>query len=116
MNISAFFLSAAIFGTLGLLTAGPFAALGESLLNDPDLVDMWTALYQITLFKLAHFHHTLTLGSLAASFVIFVPVYFVAKWLVESYRHVFQAFVEKFKVVQALKSSRFYQLYESYSS
>lgn len=116
VNVSGFFLSAAVFGGFGLLTAGPFAAIGESLLNNPERVELWTGLYQVTLFKLAHFHHTLTLGSLIASLLIFIPVYFVAKWLIESYRHVFQAFIEKFKVVQALKSSRFYQLYQSYSS
>lgn len=116
VNVSAFFIAFGVFGGFGLLTAGPFSALGESLLNDPELANMWTGLYQITLFKLAHFHHTLTLGSLLASIALFIPVYFIAKWLIESYRHAFQAFVEKFKVVQALKSSRFYQMYSSYSS
>lgn len=116
VNVSAFFIAAAAFGGLGLATAGAFSAFGESLLNDPAFADSWTALYQITLLKLAHFHHTLTLGSLLASIALFIPVYFIAKWLIESYRHVFQAFIEKFKVIQALKSSRFYQIYSSYSS
>ena len=116
VNVSAFFLSTALFGGVGLLTAAPFASVGESLLHDPQLLGLWTSLYQVTLFKLAHFHHTLTLGSLLCSLLIFIPVYFVAKWLIETYRLVFQAFVQKFKVVQALQSSRFYQLYQRYSS
>lgn len=116
VNVSAFFIAAAAFGGFGLLTAGPFSAFGESLLNNPELANMWTGLYQITLFKLAHLHHTLTLGSLLAAKALFIPTYFIAKWLIETYRHVFQAFIEKFKVVQALKSSRFYQIYSSYSS
>ena len=116
VNVSAFFIAAAGFGGLGLLTAGTFSAFGALLLNDPELAQMWTVLYQITLFKLAHLHHTLTLGSLLIAKALFIPTYFIAKWMIESYRHVFQTFIEKFKVIQALKSSRFYQIYSSYSS
>jgi uncharacterized protein (TIGR03546 family) len=116
INISAFFLFSVVFGGLGLLTAAPFAAIGESMLNDPGLAELWTGMYQITLFKLAHLHHTLTLGSLVASMVLLLPMYFISQWLIVNYRVHFQAFINKFKVVQALKSSRLYQMYQSYNS
>jgi uncharacterized protein (TIGR03546 family) len=111
VNFSAFFLAFGVFSGLGVITAAPFAALGETLLNDPSLTAFWTGLYQLTLLKIAHFHHTLTLGSLVVTMALFGPLFFISRWLIDRYRHLLQGFIEKLKVVQTLKSSRFYQIY-----
>lgn len=116
VNLSAFFVSAAVFGGLGLAFGGVFALIGADLLLNPEMEQIWTGFYQLTIFKLAHLHHTLTLGSLVFSLGLFIPLYFVSHWLIVSYRQHFMAFINKFKVVQALKSSRLYQAYETYAS
>ncbi len=115
VNLSAFFLAVAAFSGFGLLTAVPFASLGETLLNNPELQALWTNLYQVTLFKLSHLHHTLTLGSLVAALILFVPMVALSQWLIVRYRHHMKTFIEKFKIVQTLKGSRFFQLYQSVS-
>ncbi|MCJ8268422.1 MAG: TIGR03546 family protein [Psychrosphaera sp.] len=115
VNLSAFFLCVGAFSGLAFFTSAPFASLGESILNNPAMVDFWTGLYQLSFLKLSHFHHTLTLGSLVASLVLFLPLLFISKFLIERYRHHMKAFVEKFKIVRTLKSSRLYQLYVSFS-
>lgn len=115
VNFSAFILSAGFFAGFALALSGLFANIGASLLTDLALNPFWTGLYQLTWFKLAHLHHTLTLGSLLVSLLLFIPVHFTARWLIVSYRHHIRTFIEKFKIVQALKSSRLYQMYQSYS-
>jgi uncharacterized protein (TIGR03546 family) len=113
VNLSAFFLAVGLFSGFGLLTAPLFSSIGEMLLNSPTMSAMWTGFYQVTLFKLSHLHHTLTLGSLVASLVLFVPMVLLCVYLIERYRHHMKTFVEKFKIVQTLKSSRLYQIYTS---
>lgn len=116
VNLGAFFLSVAVFSGFGLFTATPFAGLGETLLNNPNLESLWTGMYQVTLFKLFHFHHTLTLGSLIAALILFVPLIVVSQYLIVRYRVHLRAFVEKFKIIRTLKSSRFFQMYQTFSS
>ena len=111
VHLGAYFLSAAAFSGLAFFTAAPFAQLGEQLLNNPGLAPFWTGLYQVDFLKLTHFHHTLTLGSLVASLILFVPMIYFNKYLIDKYRKSMRAFVDKFNVVQAFKRSRLYQAY-----
>ena len=115
INLSAFFLAIATFSGFAIITSAPLAGFGESLLGNPGLYQLWTGFYQVTVFKLFHFHHTLTLGSLVAGLALFLPVMLLSHWLIVSYRHSMKAFVEKFKIVQSLKSSRFYEIYSKLS-
>ena len=115
VNLSAFLLSWAVFTPFYWLFGGLMAQFGDGLLQSQALQGLWTALYQFEWFRLAHLHHTLTLGSLVAALIKFVPLYFIAHWLIVRYRVHVQAYIEKFKIVKALKSSRLFQLYQSYS-
>ncbi|QBY03603.1 TIGR03546 family protein [Thalassotalea sp. HSM 43] len=115
INLSAFFVSIAVFSILSLLLATPMALLGDSLLLSQHLQAFWQSLYQVDVLKLAHFHNTLTLGSLVSAIIAFIPVYFLATLLVQRYRHHMMQFIERFKVVQMLKGSRFYKVYQSLS-
>ena len=111
VHLSSFFVGWTVFSLIGLLLAPVFASLGEALLTSAALEPTWHALYQSTLFKLAHIHHTVTLGSLLISVVLFVPFAILAQSLVIKYRDHVMAFVMKLKIVQMLKGSRFYQFY-----
>lgn len=111
VHLSSFFVGWTVFSLIGLLLAPVFASLGEALLTSVALQPTWHALYQITLFKLAHLHHTLTLGALVVTLVLFVPFVLLAQYLVVKYRDHVMAFVMKMKIVQMLKGSRFYQFY-----
>ncbi|WP_016957125.1 TIGR03546 family protein [Catenovulum agarivorans] len=111
VHLGSFFVSWSVFALLGLLFAPVFASLGDVLLTSAVLEPIWHALYQSTLFKLAHLHHTLTLGALVVTLVLFVPFVLLAQYLVVKYRDHVMAFVMKMKIVQMLKGSRFYQFY-----
>lgn len=113
VNLSAFFVAFAGFSLLALGLSPIFANVGDSLLTNPDLASMWQGFYQSNLLKLAHFHNTLTLGAFICSLVLFIPMVFISQYLIVRYRHHVKAFIEKFKIVQALKSSRFYRIYLS---
>jgi hypothetical protein len=48
-------------------------------------------------------------------FMFSVPLYFVSKLLIEKYRVYVMGVFEKFRIVKALKASKFYRLYVQYS-
>ena len=116
VNLSTFIALFAVFSGLSLLLAPLMASIGESLLLNEGWADMWTALYQSYWFRLAAYNNTLVLGSAVLSIVLLLPVFFIARWLVIKYRAALMAFVDKFKVVQSLKASKFYQIYQTVHS
>jgi uncharacterized protein (TIGR03546 family) len=115
VNLTAFFAAVAAFSLLGLGLSAIFASVGESLLTSANLTGFWQGLYQIELLKLAHFHNTLTLGAFICALISFIPMLFVCQYLVVRYRNHLKTFIERFKIVQALKGSKFYRLYLSLS-
>lgn len=112
VHLGSFFVAFAFFAILGALLEPLMAALGECLLTYPLLEGLWQGLYQLTIFKLAHLHHTLTLGSLVVSLILFFPCVYLMNYLVKEYRVRFMAYIVKLKVVQMLKSTRIFQIYE----
>ena len=113
VNLSAFFVAIAGFSLLSLGLSPLFASVGESLLASASLADLWQSFYQSNVLKLAHFHNTLTLGSLVSALILFIPLVLISQYLIVRYRHHVKAFIEKFKIIQALKGSRFYRIYLS---
>ncbi|WP_017444422.1 TIGR03546 family protein [Gayadomonas joobiniege] len=112
VHLGAFFVSFALFAIVGELAEQPFAQVGEYLLTMPALESMWQSLYQFTFFKLAHLHHTLTLGGLVIGLVLFFPIVYLINYLVLEYRVHVMAYILKLRVVQMLKSTRIFQMYE----
>jgi uncharacterized protein (TIGR03546 family) len=88
---------------------------GEALLTLPSLKGMWTSMYNSDFWRLAHFNNTLTLGSLVVSLALAVPLFFVSKVLIVQYRAHILAWVQKSRIMQLLKASKFYRLYNSLS-
>jgi len=115
INLSAFFLSTGFFTGVAYLLDGVSVAVGEAILTHPGLQSFWTALYQSEFWQLAHFNHTLTMGSLLISLVLFAPTALLSKYLIVTYRHSFMSWVSKLKIVQMLKGSTFYSLYSTFS-
>ncbi|MCU4674245.1 TIGR03546 family protein [Catenovulum sp. 2E275] len=111
VHLGAFFVGWTVFSILGLLFAPLFASLGHYLLTMPSLAGMWDALYQSTFMRLAHFHHTSTLGSLVVCLILFFPLVFLLNYLIAEYRTHIMTYVLKFRIVQTLKASKIYKLY-----
>ena len=112
INLSAFFLSFAVFSGIAYLADPVMDNIGKALLTSPALHGTWTDLYQQDLWRLAHFNNTLTLGSLISAVVLALPLVFVSNFLVKKYREHVLSLVRKSKLMQMLKASRFYRIYD----
>ncbi|WP_019028527.1 TIGR03546 family protein [Colwellia piezophila] len=113
VHLGSFILAVGLFSGISYLLSPVIVQVGESLLTQPALTNLFTYLYQISLFKLAHWHHTYILGAFVLGVALSAPVYFISKLLIEKYRVHIMTFFEKFRIVQALKASKFYRLYTS---
>ncbi len=111
VHLGAFILAVGVFSGISYLLSGIIVQVGESLLTSPGLNALFTSLYQLSLFKLGHWHHTYTLGAFVVGIVLAVPIYFIFKALIVKYRVHVKATFEKFRIVKALKGSSFYRLY-----
>ncbi|MFT6899888.1 MAG: hypothetical protein ACJAXS_000040 [Colwellia sp.] len=111
VNIGGFIVALGFFKGLSYLLSPLIVSVGESLLTAESLEPMFDAFYQFSLFKLAHLHHTYTLGALVIGCLLAIPLYFISNLLIEKYRLHIKAFFEKFRIVKALKASKFYRLY-----
>ncbi|GAC31771.1 DUF2062 domain-containing protein [Paraglaciecola polaris] len=113
VNLSTFLLAYALFSGFTLILNPMMADIGESLLTSSDLNGMWTNLYNSTFGQLMQFYHTLTLGSLLFSLILAPFILVISKVLIVQYRVRFMQWVNKLKIVQVIKSSRVFQLYQA---
>jgi uncharacterized protein (TIGR03546 family) len=112
VNLSAFFLSSAVFALLAFSVDPISIAIGESLLADPDLVQSWTQLYQSDVWRAFKFNHTLLLGSVVMSLILFLPTLIITRILIGLYRDRLMTWFEKLKISKLVKASKFYKVYE----
>ncbi|UCE04492.1 MAG: TIGR03546 family protein [bacterium] len=107
-------------GTVALLLASLFAYLLDPIFHDigffiltgiPALQGLWESLYNIPLGPLTRFDNTVVMGSFLGGLVLVFPVFFGMKKLVVAYREKLEARIQKWKIVQALKGSKIFQLY-----
>lgn len=115
VNKSASLVSAGLFTLCSYLGDPLFNALGEALLTAPALSPLWTTLYNTPVVPWTRFNNTLVLGSLLFSLLIFYPLFLVTTRFVVAYREKVVAAASKWKIVQILKVSKIYALYENLS-
>ncbi len=113
INISAFVLGWPVFSGIAYLFDPMFHTIGYTILTASALNALWTAFYNITFFHLENFNNSIAMGSLFISLVLFVPFYFLFNYLIRKYRERFLKWIEKTKVVQILKSTKFYSVYQA---
>ncbi len=115
VNLSAFLLAWGVFSGLAYALDPLFIRTGEALLLNPELKGFWTALYNNDFWRLAHFNHTLTLGSAVISLLLALPLFFLFRWLIVKYRATLLERVRRSRVMQVLKASKLYKLYQTVS-
>lgn len=116
INVSAFLVSWAVFSAVAYLADPLTESVGEALLTSQGLQAFWTTLYNSDFWRLTHFNNTLTLGSLVTALVLSLPLFFTAKGLIIKYREHVLAWVQRLKVVQLIKASKFWRIYETFSA
>jgi uncharacterized protein (TIGR03546 family) len=112
VNLSAFFLGTAFFFAVAYFLDPLFHRVGLALLTAGGLEGFWTAMYNSTLWRIQKFNNSVVMGSFVSSLILFVPLVVASNFLIRTYREHVLAWVRKLKIVQIIKSSSFYEMYE----
>ena len=113
INLASALFAFAIFSGAAYLLDPLFHNLGYYLLTGlPALTDFWTALYSFPVIALSRYNNTVVAGSLAVSLLLILPVFPAAKYFVLYYRSHIDPALQKFKIVQIVKGSKFYTVYD----
>lgn len=115
VNLSTFIVSWALFSGIAYLLDPLFHRAGLALLTAGFLEGLWTALYNIPIFRIERFYNSVVMGSLIISAMLFFPLYFLFKSLIARYRRNVPAWVRKSRIMQMIKLSKFYKAYTSLS-
>jgi uncharacterized protein (TIGR03546 family) len=115
VNLTGFILAWTVFSGLAYLLDPFFSWLGVTILTATALEGLWTALYNITLARLANFNNSVVMGSLVFSFILFFPLYFLFNFLIRRYREHVLAWVQKTRIAQMIKATKLYSAYQSLS-
>jgi uncharacterized protein (TIGR03545 family)/uncharacterized protein (TIGR03546 family) len=84
--ISIYFLFITLFSLLAMFFGGIFHSLGNYVLNMNELQDIWTAMYNYAPTLWSSFNYTSIMGGFTISVILFLPVFFLFKFLVDKYR------------------------------
>jgi uncharacterized protein (TIGR03546 family) len=102
----------ALFAPLGFALDPLFHRLGRTLLVDTEgLRPLWTWMDNTPGVALTNFNNTVVLGSVVAWLLLFVPVYFAARYGVVRYRATIGARVRNSAFYRALEASKLYNVY-----
>lgn len=109
VNLSTFIVVWGLTEGLMLLFADPLERLTWQYAQNEQLLQL---LANTETLQLLHLHHTLTLGAFLLGALLLLPVAWLAKVLVLQYRSRIMTSVQKWKIMQMLKASKLYGLYE----
>lgn len=113
VNLSAFIVSFLVCSALAFALDPLFHQWGVAVLSAENWQPLWQSLYASAGWRVSQFHHSITMGSLLFSLIMAPLVLFAGYWLVTQYRQRVQARFNKLRVVQLVKASKFWSLYES---
>ncbi len=106
------FLGWAIATPLGFMFDPIFDRVGLALLMNDSLAPFFTWVVNTPVVALSRLNNTIVLGSLVVWMLALIPSYFLFKVLVDRYRAHIYAKVQQWKIVQVLKTSKLYSVYE----
>ncbi|MFC2088238.1 TIGR03546 family protein [Calditrichota bacterium] len=116
VNIAMALLSFGIFSGIAYILDPLFHSLGYYLLVDiSSLHGLWTTLYNIPVVALSRYNNTVVLGSLIVAILFILPFYIFSKKFVVVYREKIDPKLQKLKIVQVIKGSKFYSIYQKIS-
>lgn len=114
VNLTTFLLSWGVFSVVAFLLDPIMNIIGEAILTNDGLHGIWTSLYNTGIGRISQFYNTLVMGSLALSLLLAPFVLLLSKLLIIKYRAHFLVWIEQWRVIQVLKSSRVYQIYQGF--
>ncbi len=112
VSFAAGLLAWAAFVPIGFMLDPLFDRLGKWLLVDTQLLrPLWNSLDNIPGLALTNFNNSVVLGSVVAWLILFVPLYFAARFGVVRYRATIGEKVKNSKFYKALEASKLYNVY-----
>jgi uncharacterized protein (TIGR03546 family) len=106
------FVGWAIATPIGFLLDPLFDRIGMALLMNDALAPLFVWIINTPIVGLARLNNSIVLGSLVVWLVALVPMFFVFRVLVARYRADVYAHVQKWRVVQVVKGSKLWNVYE----
>jgi len=108
VNLAAFLLSWAVFSGIAYLLDPVFHDVGKAILSYPNLVSIWTDMYNSSFWRITQFNNTIVMGSLAVSLVAFIPVLLLGNFLIKYYRNVILVKLSSSSLFIFIKSSKLF--------
>ena len=113
VNIATALFSFIIFSGIAYLMDPLFHSLGYFILVDMNVLKgLWTALYNVPVIALSKYNNTVVIGSLVTALLICLPVFLLVKKGIISYRENIDSKMQKWKIVQMVKGSKIYTIYQ----
>lgn len=115
LSLGGFFLGWTLTVPLGFALDPLFHAVGSRLLGAPALQGLWTSLYNVPGVPLTNFNNSIVLGSVVVWVALFVPLFFLARWLIAKYRVTVYERLRKTKFFQAVGASKLANVYNMFT-
>jgi len=99
---------------IGFMLDRLFDRVGMALLTTDALTPLWVWIVNTPVVALTQLNNTIVLGSLVVWLIALVPSFLLFRVLVARYRvHIF-AHIQKWRIVQVVKTSKIYGLYDTF--
>lgn len=114
VSFPAVMLGWAVAVPFGFLLDPLFDRVGMALLTNEALAPLFTWVVNTPVVALSQLNNSIVLGSLVVWFVVLVPAFFLFRLLVARYREHVLASVLRWRIVQLLRSSKLWSVYEMF--
>lgn len=111
VSFAAGMLAWGIFVPIGFMLDPIFDRIGHALLVSPALRSLWTSWDNIPGLALTNFNNTVVLGSVVAWLVLFLPIFFAARYGVVKYRVTLGEKIRNSRYYKLLEASQLYNVY-----
>jgi uncharacterized protein (TIGR03546 family) len=102
----------AVFLPLGFALDPVFHSIGRRLLLEtPALTPMWTTWFNAPVLPYTNFNNTIVLGSFVTWLVLWLPIFFAARYGIMRYRATLGERVRQSRFYQAVTASKAYNVY-----
>ncbi|OGW26558.1 MAG: hypothetical protein A2X56_01205 [Nitrospirae bacterium GWC2_57_13] len=115
VNMTAFFLGTALFSGAAYLLDTLFHPVGLAILSIGALQEIWTSMYNMTIWRLQKFNNSIVMGGFAVSLLFFMPLVLLLNLAIRRYRDTILAWIRKTKLAQMVKASKIYGIYTTLS-
>jgi len=113
VNLTLLIISYPLFALIGFLLSPIFESFGLSMLQNESLIPMWESFFNTLFGRWSNFYYSGVIGSFVFSIIVAIITFPLVKMMVRAYREKWLTRIEQYKVIKAIKASRFWQLYAS---